>query len=43
MEYICTEKLHNLLRVEKATFGQPSSPTKCKSKFFSGGGGGQGW
>ena len=40
MEYICIEKLHNLLRVEKAIFGQPTSPTKCKSKFFSGGGAG---
>ena len=39
MECICTEKLHNLLRVEKAIFGQPTSPTKCKSKFFFGGGG----
>ena len=40
MEYICIEKLHDLLRVEKAIFGQPTSPTKCTSNFFSGGGGG---
>ena len=38
MEYICIEKLHNLLRVEKAIFGQPTSPTKCTSNFFFRGG-----
>ena len=38
MEYVCIEELHNLLRSEKAIFGQPTSPTKCTSNFFLGGG-----
>ena len=39
MEYICIEKLHNIVRVEKAIFGQPTSPTKCTSKCLFGAGG----